>query len=66
MTWLSWLYTTQDDLSSSRADHSELGSPTLIINQENTLQTWLQANQVVFSLLRFPLSMCQIKESKTN
>lgn len=38
--------------------HSELDSPPSIINQENALQTWLQANLMdVFSLLSLLLSI---------
>lgn len=36
-------YTTDDYLPMGGATHSGLGSPTSVINQEDTLQTCLQA-----------------------
>lgn len=50
-----FFYTTQEYLSNGGTTHGELCPPTLIINQENIPQSYLQVTVTkVFSQLRFP------------
>ena len=61
-------YTIQDHLTSSATSHTELGPPTLIINQENAPQSCLQANlmEAVSQLQSLFLQMSRFVLTETN